>query len=106
MALPDHSSADSRGQGGGGDDDTGIRILSVLTGLVVAGLLIFAPHASQDRWGAADPLAAVLLLWSMGAGFASGLGLAARLPSVARLLLSSPACLGALVLAVFRIAGH
>ena len=81
-------------------------LAAILTGLVVAGLLIFAPHASQDRWGAADPLAAVLLLWSMGAGFASGLGLADRLPSVVRLLLSSPACLGTLVLAVFQIAGH
>ena len=42
----------------------------------------------------------------MGAGFASGLGLAAGLPRVAQAFLSSPACLGALVLAVFQIAGH
>lgn len=104
MAPPDHASAD--GRGGSIKDDAGIRILSVLTGLVVAGLLIFAPNASQDRWGEADALAALLLLWSMGAGFASGLGLAARLPRVAGALLSSPACLGALVLAMLQIAGH
>ncbi|MBL8452390.1 MAG: hypothetical protein JNK97_06545 [Zoogloea sp.] len=104
MARPEHPSAD--GSEGSSKDDAGIRILSVLTGLVVAGLLIFAPHASQDRWGGADPLAAFLLLWSMGAGFASGLGLAAGLPRVARAFLSSPACLGALVLAVLQIAGH
>ena len=104
MALPDHPAADGRGQGGA--DDIGLRILSVLTGLVVAGLLVCAPYASLNRWGEADPLAAMLLLWSMVAGFASGLGWAARLPFVARLPLSSPACLGALVLAVFQIAGH
>jgi predicted membrane protein len=104
MALPEHASTD--GRGGSSKDDAGIRILSVLTGLVVAGLLIFAPHASQDRWGAADPFAAFLLLWSMGAGFASGLGLAGGLPRVAQAFLSSPACLGALVLAVLQIAGH
>lgn len=106
MAPPDDSSADGRASGGGTSQDLGVRILSVLTGLVVAGLLIFAPHVSQDRWGAADPLAAILLLWSMGAGFASGLGLGARLPRIARMFLSSPACLGALVLAMFQIAGH
>ena len=104
MALPEHASADDRG--GSSRDDAGIRILSVLTGLVVAGLLIFVPHASQDRWGTADPFAAFLLLWSMGAGFASGLGLAAGLPRIAQVFLSSPACLGALVLTAFQIAGH
>ncbi len=104
MALPEQASADDRE--GSGKEDAGIRMLSVLTGLVVAGLLIFAPHASQDRWGTADPFAAFLLLWSMGAGFASGLGLAAGLPRIAQVFLSSPACLGALVLAVFQIAGH
>ena len=104
MALPDHSSAD--GRGGSSKDDAGIRILAVLTGLVVAVLLIFPPHANQDPWGAADPFAAFLLLWSMGAGFAGGLGLAAGLPRVARAFLSSPACLGALVLAMLQIAGH
>lgn len=104
MARPEHASAD--GREGRSQDDPGIRILSVLTGLVVAGLLIFAPHASQDRWGTADPFSAFLLLWSMGAGFASGLGLAAGLPRVAQAFLSSPACLGALVLAMLQIAGH
>ena len=69
MALPDHPAADGRGQGGA--DDIGLRILSVLTGLVVAGLLVFAPYASLNRWGEADPLAAMLLLWSMVAGFAT-----------------------------------
>ena len=68
--------------------------------------VLLATFVTMFRLPFRPVLAAVLLLWSMGAGFASGLGLAVRLPSVARLLLSSSACLGALVLAVFRIAGH
>lgn len=85
--------------------DPGFRALSLLTGVGLALLLGFFPHIAMDRWGGADPLAAGLLLWAMAAGLASGIG-GFRPPAAARPLLTSEACLLALVLALLRIAGH
>ncbi|KAB2966439.1 cyd operon YbgE family protein [Zoogloea sp.] len=85
--------------------DRGFRVLSLLTGIVLVLLLTAYPHVAMDRWGAADHVAALVLLWSMSAGLVSGVGFvpAGGLP---RLLLSSQACLLALVLGVLRILGH
>jgi predicted membrane protein len=85
--------------------DPGFRILSLVTGGVLAVLLLLFPRVALNRWGEADPLAAGLLLWAMSAGFASGLGLAPA-PRAARGLLSSGACLLALVLSVIQIVTH
>lgn len=85
--------------------DPGFRILSLATGVVLALLLVLFPRVAMDRWGGADPLAAGVLLWAMGAGFASGLSLVPR-QRVLRGLLSSEACLLALVLSLLRIASH
>ncbi|MBS0353668.1 MAG: hypothetical protein JSR83_07165 [Proteobacteria bacterium] len=87
------------------DTDPGLRLLSLLTGVLLAVLLVAFPHVALDRWGSADPFAALCLLWAMAAGFASGLVMRpAWWPF--RLAASSHACLFALVLAVLRVAGH
>lgn len=85
--------------------DSGFRLLSLLTGVVLIVLLTVFPQVAMDRWGAADHVAALLLLWSMSAGLVSGVGF---MPAggVPRLLLSSQACLLALVPGVLRVAGH
>ena len=85
--------------------DRGFRLLSLLTGVVLIVLLTVFPQVAMDRWGAADHVAALLLLWSMSAGLVSGVGFV-PLRGGARLLLSSQACLFALVLGVLRVAGH
>ena len=88
-----------------GRPDPGARLLSLVTGALLAVLLVARPEIALDRWGAADPLAALWLLWSMLAGLASGMGWAPR-PGVLRQLLSSEACLLTLVLAFLRLATH
>ena len=88
-----------------GNPDPGIRVLSLLTGILLAVLLTFYPHIAMDRWGYADHVAALVLLWSMSSGLVSGVGFAPmhRLP---RLMLSSQACLFSLVLALLRVISH
>ena len=48
-----------------GRPDPGARLLSLVTGALLAVLLVARPEIALDRWGAADPLAALWLLWSM-----------------------------------------
>ena len=85
--------------------DPGFRILSLATGVVLALLLVLFPRVAMDRWGGADPLAALWLLWSMLAGLASGTGWPLRRGAL-RQLFSSEACLITLVLAFLRLATH
>ena len=85
--------------------DPGFRLLSLVTGVVLAFLLVAFPRVALDRWGVADPAAAGLLVWAMTAGFACGVGLAPRHLAL-RGLLSSEACLFALVLSLLQIASH
>lgn len=85
--------------------DPGFRILSLLTGIVLVVILSVFPHVAMDRWGVADHVAALLLLWSMSAGLVSGVGFV-PVRGLPRLFLSSQACLFALVLALLRIVGH
>ena len=81
------------------------RALSLLTGLLVAALLIFQPRVALDRWGVADPTAAALLVWAMLVGLASGTGWRPG-RTLPRRLLCSESCLVALTLSLLRIAGH
>ena len=83
----------------------GARILSLVTGTLLAVLLVARPEIALDRWGAADPLAALWLLWSMLAGLVSGTGWP-QCRGALRQLLSSEACLLTLVLAFLRLATH
>ena len=85
--------------------DRGMRILSLVTGALLAVLLVARPEIALDRWGAADPLAALWLLWSMLAGLVSGTGWP-QCRGALRQLLSSEACLLTLVLAFLRLATH
>ena len=85
--------------------DRGMRILSLVTGALLAVLLVARPEIALDRWGGADPLAALWLLWSMLAGLASGTGWPLRRGAL-RQLFSSEACLITLVLAFLRLATH
>lgn len=85
--------------------DPGFRLLSLVTGVVLAFLLLAFPRVALDRWGVADPAAAGLLMWAMVAGFACGMGLVPR-QRVLRGLLSGEACLVALVLSLLQIASH
>ncbi|MDD3325954.1 MAG: cyd operon YbgE family protein [Zoogloea sp.] len=88
-----------------GRPDPGARLLSLVTGALLAVLLVVRPEIALDRWGVADPLAALWLLWSMLAGLASGTGWPLRRGAL-RQLLSSEACLITLVLAFLRLATH
>lgn len=88
-----------------GRPDPGARILSLVTGALLAVLLVARPEIALDRWGGADPLAALWLLWSMLAGLASGTGWPAPRGAL-RHLLCSEACLVTLVLAFLRLATH
>lgn len=88
-----------------GPPDPGARLLSLVTGALLAVLLVARPEIALDRWGAADPLAALWLLWSMLAGLASGTGWRAPRGAL-RHLLRSEACLFTLVLAFLRLATH
>ena len=88
-----------------GPPDPGARLLSLVTGALLAVLLVVRPEIALDRWGVADPLAALWLLWSMLAGLASGTGWPLRRGAL-RQLFSSEACLITLVLAFLRLATH
>jgi predicted membrane protein len=88
-----------------GRPDPGARLLSLVTGALLAVLLVVRPEIALDRWGVADPLAALWLLWSMLAGLASGTGWPLRRGALQQLL-SSEACLITLVLAFLRLATH
>lgn len=85
--------------------DPVLRLLSLLTCLFLAVLLVLFPRVAMDRWGVADPVAAGFIVWSMVAGLVSGLGIEPRAVGL-RVSLSSEACLLALVLSLVRIAGH
>lgn len=96
---------DDESQGSRHEDDPWLRLLSLLSGLLMASLLVFFPSIAQDRWGGPDPVAALLLVWAMAAGLVSGVGITLRNVFV-ELLLCPHACLLALVLSCVKIAGH
>lgn len=74
--------------------------LSVGLGLLLA--MTVLPGIATDAAGRADHPAAMLLFWSMSAGFVRGVGFVPY-HWIPRLLLSSAACLVAIALALLRL---
>lgn len=81
----------------------GMALLPFLVALVLLGLLTVWPAIATDTDGRADHLTALLLLWSMSAGFVRGVGFVPQ-HLIPRWLLSGGACLVALALAIVRLA--
>lgn len=84
-------------------DAPGLAFLPLAVGLVLLVVMTILPGIATDAGGQADHPAALLIFWSMSAGFVRGVGFIPRhwLP---RLLLSSLACGLALGLALVRLA--
>jgi len=80
----------------------GIAWLPLAVGLGLLMVMTVLPGIATDAAGRADHTAAMLLFWSMSAGFVRGVGFLPYHP-VPRLLLSSAACLIALGLALLRL---
>ena len=80
----------------------GIAWLPLCIGLALLGVMTVLPNLATTSQGKADHIAAVLIFWSMSAGFVRGVGYVPdhRLP---RWLLGSSACYGALALALIRL---
>lgn len=79
--------------------EQGFRRLALLSGVVLAVLLMGHPEVVRNRWGDPDWPSLVCLLAAMGAGLSSGLGVRPRRPWLESLL-SSGACLAWLILAL------
>ncbi|UCV13885.1 cyd operon YbgE family protein [Quatrionicoccus australiensis] len=92
-----HASAEKRPP-----ETAGLAILPLGIGLVLLVVMTILPGIATDRQGRADHLLAMLIFWSMSAGFVRGVGFIPRhwLP---RLLLSTLACGLALSLALWRL---
>ena len=73
--------------------------IAIMLGLTAYPALLATPD------GKADHPAALLLFWAMSASFVRGVGFVPR-HRLPRLMLSSQACLGALVLGLLRVASH
>lgn len=83
---------------------TRLRLLPLAVAIAITGAITVYPFLATTPDGRADHLTAVLLLWSMSAGYVRGVGFVPRhvLP---RGLLSNVACGAALTAALLRIAG-
>jgi predicted membrane protein len=81
---------------------TRIHVVPLAIAVAITGVITVYPYIATSPDGGPDHLTAVLLLWSMSAGYVRGVGFMPRhvLP---RGLLSSAACLGSLALALLRI---
>jgi predicted membrane protein len=80
----------------------GIAWLPLSVGLAVLLVMTILPGIATDASGRADHTAAMLIFWSMSAGFVRGVGFVPY-HWTPRLLLSSAACLVALALALLRL---
>jgi predicted membrane protein len=80
----------------------GIAWLPLSVGLGLLMVMTVLPSIATNAAGRADHPAALLLFWSMSAGFVRGVGFVPYHP-VPRLLLSAVACLIALGLALLRL---
>lgn len=83
-------------------DSPGIAWLPLSIALAILAALTVLPALATDAAGRADHPAALLVCWAMSAGFVRGVGFLPRHPLPARLF-STPACLFALALAVWRL---
>ncbi len=81
----------------------GVAVLPLLVALLLMSTLTVLPGLLADANGHADHPAALLMFWSMSAGFVRGVGFIPRLPAL-RWLLSGPACALALGTALLRLA--
>jgi len=90
-----------------GDDGSpslpGMAWFPLLIALLLLVLMTVWPRIATNLQGQADHSMAMLLLWSMCAGFVRGVGFVPLHP-LPRWLLSTPACLLALALAALRAA--
>jgi predicted membrane protein len=80
----------------------GIAALPLAIGLGLLVVMTILPGIATDAAGKADHTAAMLIFWSMSAGFVRGVGFIPQ-HALPRLLLSTLACLLALGLAGLRL---
>ena len=80
----------------------GMAALPLAIGLCLLIVMTILPGIATDGAGRADHTAAMLIFWSMSAGFVRGVGFIPQ-HAVPRLLLSTLACLLALGLAGLRL---
>ena len=81
----------------------GIAALPLAVGLCLLVVMTILPGIATDAMGKADHTAAMLIFWSMSAGFVRGVGFIPQ-HALPRLLLSTLACILALGLAGLRLA--
>lgn len=77
-----------------------LPMLLIAIGITLA--IVIYPHLLSDSQQRADHPAAMLMFWSMSAGYVRGVGFIPR-HTVPRWLLGGPACLITLALAVIRL---
>lgn len=82
----------------------GIAPLPLGIALAILVLLTVLPGLATDAAGQADHTGAMLLFWSMSAGFVRGVGFIPHHP-LPRWLLSTTACVMTLALAGWRLGG-
>lgn len=82
----------------------GIAPLPLGIALAILIALTILPNLATDGAGRADHTGAMLLFWSMSAGFVRGVGFVPHHP-LPRGLLSTAACLLGLALAALRLGG-
>lgn len=81
---------------------TGLAWLPLGIALLILVLMTVLPGIATDAAGHADHPAALLLFWSMSAGFVRGVGFV-PLHWLPRWLLSATACVAAFTLAIIRL---
>lgn len=92
----------SRHAASGLPQPAGISGLPLAVALGILGVMTILPGIATDAAGRADHLAAMLLFAAMSAGFVRGVGFIPQ-HALPRWLLSAPACLLYLALAVLRL---
>ncbi|MDO6460847.1 cyd operon YbgE family protein [Granulosicoccaceae sp. 1_MG-2023] len=87
-------------------DDTAapatIAWLPLMAAIIITLAITADPRLLADSTGKADHTAAMALFWAMSAGFTRGVGFIPRHPVLAWLL-STPACLAGIAIAVLRL---
>lgn len=82
----------------------GLAGLPLTIAVLILVVMTILPGIATDATGHADHTAAMLLFWSMSAGFVRGVGFV-PVHWLPRWLLSATACVAALILAVIRLDG-
>ena len=83
-------------------DEARLSLTALLIAIGITLAVVIYPHLLADSQQKADHPAAMLMFWSMSAGYVRGVGFVPH-NSILRWLLGSPACLLALTLAVIRL---